>query len=163
MRLQDSVAALIQAAPPQVQIGVAGVSIVGAAVWHAFTGMIAAVMGLLFFCDITIGVFKSLHRGGLDAFEWPRFWKKFLELGAAMVGITLAVAVDLLLREIGTPEDAAYISTGIIGAVSAGFGASAFKNLSYFFPAVSSWFDTLARRNGPPRRRAADRSEAPQA
>lgn len=162
MRLQDSVSTLIQAAPPQVQFGVAGVSVVAAAVWHAFTGVVAAVMALLFLCDLAIGVFKALHIGGLDAFEWTRFWRKFLELGAAMVGIFLAVAIDLLLRQIGTPEDAAYFSTGIIGAISAGFGASAFKNLAYFFPAVSAWFDAFARRNGPPKRRAADRAAPPE-
>lgn len=155
-RAQDTVASMIQAAPPAAQLGMAGVGVVLTALWHAFTGVLAAAMAGLFIADITIGVFKALHLGGVAAFEWPRFWKKFLELGAAMVGIMIAVCVDLLLREIGTPGEAAYFTSGFLGAVAVGFGTSAVKNLAYFFPAVSSVFDTLARREGPPQRRASD-------
>lgn len=160
-RVQDSVASLFQAAPPAAQWGAAGAGIVLTALWHAFTGVLAAVMVVLFLCDIALGVFRALHMGGLTAFEWPRFWRKFLELGAAVVGIVIAACVDLLLREIGTPDEAAYITSGILGAVTIGFGASAGKNLAYFFPAVSAWFDALARRNGPPQRRASDRGTLP--
>jgi hypothetical protein len=158
-RAQDAATSIFQVAPPAAQWGGAGVAVVVAALWHAFTGVLAAALVGLFLADVAIGVFKALHMGGVSAFEWPRFWKKFLELGAAMVGIVIAVCIDLLLREIGSPAEAAYFTSGFLGAVAVGFGASAVKNLAYFFPAVSTAFDALARREGPPKRRASDRGE----
>jgi phage-related holin len=160
IRPQDTaVASLIQS--PPAQLGVAGISVVVTAVYHAFTGVLAAIMVLLFLCDLALGVLKALHVGGLQAFCRDRFTRAFLKLGAAMVGVLLAASIDLLLQNIGTVEEATYFTSGILGGISVGFLASAGQSLVYFFPAVGVWLDALLRRlrdpGEAPRRRASDR------
>jgi phage-related holin len=161
MRMQDSAfAAVYQAAPPAAQATVAGAMVVITAVWHAFTGVLAAIMVLLFLVDLGLGVLRALHMGGLKAFCRDRFWRAFLKLAAAMMGVVLAVSVDLLLRHIGTFDEATYFTSGILGGVSLGFLVSAGESLAYFFPAVGLWMDALVRRlrdpGEMPRRRASD-------
>jgi hypothetical protein len=159
-RLQDSAASVFHAAPPATQWGVAGVSVVLAAVWDAFTGVLAAVMVLLFLCDLGLGVLRAINVGGLRAFCRDRFFQAFLKLGAAMFGILLASSIDLMLQHTGALPDATYVTSGILGAICVGFVASAGQNLAHFFPAVGSWFDGLVRRlrdpSDVPQRRASD-------
>lgn len=162
MRIQDSAfAAVYQAAPAAAQVTAAGAMMVVTAVWHAFTGVLAALMVLLFACDLGLGVLRAIHAGGLKAFCRERFGRAFLKLIAAMVGVVLAVAVDLLLQYIGTVEEATYFTSGIMGGVSLGFLVSAGESLAYFFPGVGLWMDALMRRlrdpGEVPRRRASDR------
>lgn len=159
-RFQDSAASVFQAAPPVVQWGVAGASVVITAVWNAFTGVMAIVLVLLFLCDLGLGVLRAINLGGIGAFSHDRFAKAFLKLGAAMFGILLAVSIDLMLQHIGTIEEATYFTSGILGAMCVGFIASASQNLAHFFPAVGVWTDALVRRlrdpGETPQRRASD-------
>lgn len=146
-RIQDSAAAaLFQAAPPAAQLSMAGAAVVTTAIYDAFTGVLAAVMVLLFLCDVILGVLKAVHVGGIRAFCRGRFLRAFVKLGAAMAGVLLAVSVDLLLRHIGTVEEATYFTSGILGAISVGFIGSAGQSLVHFFPAVGVWLDALLRR-----------------
>lgn len=158
--VQDSAASLLQSSSPAAKVGAAGLGVVVTALWHAFTGVLALAMVILFFCDLLLGVFKAVHLGGIHAFDYDRFGRAFAKLGAAMVGIVMAVVADLLLREIGAVQDATYVTSGILGGISVGFVVSAGKNLAYFFPQVGSLVDTLARRSQePPKRRASDAVE----
>lgn len=158
--IQEAAASLIQSSSPEAKVGAAGVGVVVTALWHAFTGVLALAMVLLFFCDLALGVFKAVHVGGIHAFDYDRFGRAFAKLGAAMAGIVMAVVADLLLREIGAVQDASYITSGIMSGVSLGFIVSAGKNLAYFFPQVGSMVDTLVkRREDPPQRRSGDQAD----
>lgn len=152
----------LQAGPAEAKWASVGVAVVLSAVWSALTGVLASIMVLLFLVDVGLGVLRAIHVGGVRAFDWDRFRQGWTKFFAALLGIPLAVAVDLTLQHVdavsGTP-----VTTGIITFMSWGFAWSAAGNLGHWFPGVEKWIDrALGRReNGDgtvhPMRRATDR------
>lgn len=140
MHYDNLMRSLFQAGPAELRWGATGLAVVASAVWTAVTGVLAVVMVLLFCVDVVLGVFKAVHRGGLNAFEWERFMRGAVKFGAAMAGVVLGVCVDLLLEQTGTVA-ATLTTTGVLAFMCVGFGASAAGSLSYFFPGVERLLD----------------------
>lgn len=152
-RLQDSVAASVfQATPQAAQLSAAGAAVVLTALWTAFTGVLALVMVMLFACDLGLGVLKSVHVGGMKAFDHDRFFRAFMRLGAGFFAVLLAVCVDLVLREV-LVLDATYATSGVLGAVCFYFAMSAGQSLDHFFPGVGASVRGLLYRVRDPRQR----------
>lgn len=131
------------------------------AFWKSFSSMLAWVLAILFFADLFLGVLRAVHRGGLDAFDWERFWRAWIKLGAAMVGVTLFTAGDLLLHQSGVPQDWYPLSSAALMAMSWGFLWSATQSFGYFFPGAQEAVEkVLHRLRAPgdphPNRRATD-------
>lgn len=140
MYFDNLMRSLFQAGPAELRWGATGFAVVASAVWSAMTGVLAVVMVLLFCVDVVLGVFRAVHRGGLNAWSWDRFLRGAVKFGAAMAGVVLGVSVDLVIRETGT-LDATLTTTGVLAFMCFGFGWSAAGNLAYFFPGVEKVLD----------------------
>jgi hypothetical protein len=129
---------LLQAGPAEVRWTGAGLAMVGAAIADALTGVLVAIMLVLFGLDVLVGVLRAVHVGGLKAFSRDRFGRAFIKLMAAMCGILLGAAVDLLLQHYGVVEQATPVTTGVLGYMCCGFGFGAAQHLGHFFPGIDS-------------------------
>lgn len=125
------------------------VVVVVSAIWAAFTSVLAVVLALLFLTDLVLGSLRAVHRGGIRAFEWPRFWRAWVKMGAALVGIALFSAGDVLLHETGVmPDDWSPLATVALSAMCWGFFASALTSFGYFFPDASELVERALSRMG---------------
>lgn len=140
------ISSFIQAGPPAVRWGGYGITVALSAIWTSLTSLLAGVLALLFLVDLTLGVLKALRQGGLESFDWNRFSRAWMKLGAAVVGIALFTLGDLLLHSSGLPSDLTPLTSAALFGMAWGFFWSALQNLSHFFPDIGQWTDAALKR-----------------
>lgn len=121
----------------------ATIAILISAFWYAFTSVLAWVLGGLFVVDLVLGVFRSVHKGGLQAFDWNRFTRAWIKMGAALVGLALFALGDVLFQQFGIPNEWFPLTTAGLVGMCFGFFWSALGNFGYFFPKVRERIESL--------------------
>lgn len=159
--LRSVVASLFQVGPPEARWAGYGITVAAGAVWHSLSGFLAGLLVVLFMADLALGTLKAVHVGGLGAFCRDKFWRAFLKLGAAVVGIALFTIGDLLLHRAGLDPGLTPLTSAALFGICWGFFWSATQNLGHFFPDAQTWVDAALRKvrnpEETPRRRASDR------
>lgn len=141
MKLPPLVESFVQAGPTEARRIGYGLALVIGALWHTFMSVLVTILVGLFIADLVLGVFRAVHRGGTQAFDWDRFERAFLKMGAAVVGIAVFRLGDLLLEEGGMPPGSTPLTSAFLFGACWGFFWSSIRNLGYFFPNVDRWID----------------------
>lgn len=125
-----------------------GLTVVGAAMWHSLTSVLASALALMFITDLVLGVLKAIHGQGLNAFDWHRFSRAWVKLAAAVGGIALFTMGDLLLHESGLDRSLTPLTSAALFGMCWGFFWSGMTNLAYFFPKVGDWVSAALKKVG---------------
>lgn len=155
----------LQAGPEKARWTGYGLALVLGGLWESLSSLLAGALAALFLADLLLGVLKALHHGGLAAFDWTRFTRAWLKLGAAIVGVLVFTLGDMLLHEADLiPTTVNPITSAGLFGMCWGFFWSSVQSLSHFFPDVEMWLDKVLRRpkegEAPhPLRRATDRPQ----
>lgn len=126
-------------------VGIASAIIVSA-FWNFFSSLLAWLLGILFFSDMVLGILVDVHKGGIRAFDWEEFWKGGIKMIAAIIGIAVFVAGDMLFHITGMPNSWYPLATAGLLGMCYGFFYSALENLGYFFPKVRNTVEKLILR-----------------
>lgn len=140
------VRSFVQAGPPEARWTGYGLTLVLGALWASLTSMLAGALAILFVADLGLGVVRALHQGGLRAFDASRFARSWLKFGAAILGIALGTAGDVLLHVAGLPGDATPLTSSVLFGASWGFFWSGAQNLVHFFPELERRIDQVLQR-----------------
>lgn len=116
----------------------------------SFTSVLAVVLTGLFLADITLGSLRAVAGGGLNAFCWEKWWRAWIKMIAAIVGLAVFTLGDVLLHEMGLRADWHPTATAGLTAMCWGFFFSALQNVGYFFPAARRAVEAVTSRFQPP-------------
>lgn len=158
MPYRDTAVAFIQGAgPAPAKVAVAGMAVLGSALWDAFTSLAVALLALFIVADVLLGIARAVSEGGIQAFDETRFYRAGVKLVAALVIIAVTVGMDLLVHSTGrVPEDWAPAFASGVAILCAAYLASIAQNATWFFPELGGLFDRLLSREQPRNRREGD-------
>jgi hypothetical protein len=132
----DTVAGFLGAILSGPKLSGSALAVVLSALWAQFTGILATLLAFFFLVDLGLGILRAIHERGLGGFEWPRFWRAWIKMGAAGLGIALSTLVDLSLHQLQTPEDWFPVTAAALAGMCYGFAASGAQSFAYFWPEV---------------------------